>query len=67
MELKQTNNYPLSKTPLNIFLNQKFDLDNNKQNIKFYDENGVLILKFSKNEEMLVFLFNYFLKVILYN
>ena len=27
-KLKQTNNYPLSKTPLNIFLNQKLDLDN---------------------------------------
>ena len=61
-KLKQTNNYPLSKTPLNIFLNQKFDLDNNKQNIKFYDENGVLILKFLKNEEMIGISFQLFFK-----
>ena len=61
-KLKQTNNYPLTKTPLNIFLNQKFDLDNNKQNIKFYDENGVLILKFLKNEEMVGISFQLFFK-----
>ena len=61
-KLKQTNNYPLSKTPLNIFLNQKFDLENNKQNIKFYDENGVLILKFLKNEEMVGISFQLFFK-----
>ena len=61
-KLKQTNNYPLSKTPLNIFLNQKFDLENNKQNIKFHDENGVLILKFLKNEEMVGISFQLFFK-----
>ena len=61
-KLKQTNNYPLSKTPLNIFLNQKFDLDNNKQNIKFYEENGVLILKFLKNEETVGISFQLFFK-----
>lgn len=61
-KLKQTNNYPLSKTPLNVFLNKKFDLDNNKQNIKFDDENGVLILKFLKNEEMVGISFQLFFK-----
>ena len=50
--LKQTNNYPLSKTPLNKFLNQKFDLDNSKYNMKFNNENGVITLKFLENEEM---------------
>ena len=51
-KLKQTNNYPLSKTPLNNFLNQKFDLDNSKYNMKFNNENGVITLKFLKNKEM---------------
>ena len=35
-KLKQTNNYPLNKTPLNIFLNQKLDLDNNNYDMNFY-------------------------------
>ncbi len=61
-ELKQTNNYPITKTPLNIFLNQKFDLNNNRQNIEFYDENGVLILKFKKNEEKVGISFQLFFK-----
>ena len=51
-KLKQTNNYPISKTPLNYFLNQKFDLDNSKYNMKFNNENGVITLKFLENEEM---------------
>ena len=51
-KLKQTNNYPLSKTPLNNFLNKKFNLDNNKHNTKFNNENGVITLKFLENEEM---------------
>ncbi len=50
-KLKQTNNYPLSKTPLNDFLNQKFNLYNSKYNMKFDNENGVVSLKFKKNEE----------------
>ena len=61
-KLKQTNNYPLSETPLNIFLNQKFDLDNNKNNTEFNDENGVLILKFLKNEETVGISFQLFFK-----
>ena len=61
-KLKQTNNYPLSKTPLNIFLNQKFELDLNKQNIKFYEDNGVLILTFLKNEEPIGISFQLFFK-----
>ena len=48
-KLKQTNNYPLSKTPLNIFLNQKLDLDNSNY-MKFYEENGVATLKFLNNK-----------------
>ena len=51
-KLKQTNNYPISKTPLNIFLNQKLDLDNSNYGMKFYEEDGVAILKFLNNKEM---------------
>ena len=61
-ELKQTNNYPLSKTPLNNFLNQKFDLDNSKHNLKFDNENGVVTLKFLKNKEMVGTSFELFFK-----
>ena len=61
-KLKQTNNYPLSKTPLNIFLNQKLDLDNKKYDMKFYDENGVITLKFLNNKEMVDTSFQLFFK-----
>ena len=61
-KLKQTNNYPLSKTPLNIFLNQKLDLDNNNYDMKFYEENGVVTLKFLNNKEMVGTSFELFFK-----
>ena len=61
-KLKQTDNYPLSKTPLNIFLNQKLDLDNKKYDMKFYDENGVITLKFLNNKEMVDTSFQLFFK-----
>ena len=51
-ELRQTNNYPLSKTPLNIFLNQKLNLGNSNYDMKFHEENGVVTLKFLNNKEM---------------
>ena len=35
-KLKQTNNYPLSKTPLNLFLNQKLDSDNSNYDMNFF-------------------------------
>lgn len=62
LKLKQTNNYPLSKTPLNIFLNQKLDLDNNNYDMKFYEENGVVTLKFLNNKEMVGTSFELFFK-----
>ena len=61
-KLKQTNNYPLSKTPLNIFLNQKLDLDNSNFDIKLYEEEGVVTLKFLKNKEMVGTSFELFFK-----
>ncbi len=44
-KLRQTNNLPLDRTPLNLFLNKKFNFDNNP-NIKFKSENDVTILSF---------------------
>ena len=61
-KLKQTNNYPLAKIPLNLFLNQKLDLDNSKYNSKFYEENGIVTLNFSNNEEMAGTSFQLFFK-----
>ena len=61
-KLKQTNNYPLSKTPLNIFLNQKLDLDNGNHDMKLFEENGVITLKFLNNKEMVGTSFELFFK-----
>ena len=47
-KLKQTNNLPLERTPLNLFLNKKFSFDNNS-NIKFKIENDVITLTFFLN------------------
>ena len=44
-KLKQTNNFPLERTPLNLFLNKKFNFDDNS-NIKFKIENNVILLTF---------------------
>mgnify|MGYP001225103414 CR=1 FL=1 len=44
-KLKQTNNYPLDRTPLNLFLNKKFNFENN-HNIKFNIENEVVTVTF---------------------
>ena len=46
--LKQTNNLPLEKTPLNLFLNKKFNFENNP-NINFKIENNVITLTFFEN------------------
>ena len=34
-ELKQTNNFPLDQTPLNLFLNKKLDFNKDEFKIKF--------------------------------
>ena len=44
-KLKQTNNLPLERTPLNLFLNKKFNFEDNS-NIKFKIENNVITLTF---------------------
>ena len=45
-KLKQTNNYPLDRTPLSLFLNKKFNFNDNS-NIKFKIENEVVTLTFT--------------------
>ena len=49
-KLKQTNNLPLEKTPLNLFLNKKFNFEDNS-NIKFTIENDVITLTFSEDQK----------------
>ena len=50
-KLKQTNNLPLERTPLNLFLNKKFSFDNNS-NIKFKIENDVITLTFFEHQKV---------------
>ena len=49
-KLKQTNNIPLERTPLNLFLNKKFNFDDNS-NIKFKIENNVITLTFFEDQK----------------
>ena len=50
-KLKQTNNLPLERTPLNLFLNKKFNFEDNS-NIKFEIENDVITLSFFEDEKV---------------
>ena len=52
-KLKQTNNLPLNRTPLNLFLNKKFNFEDNS-NIKFEIENDVITLSFFEDEKVKV-------------
>ena len=49
-KLKQTNNIPLERTPLNLFLNKKFDFKNNPD-IKFKMESDIITLTFLGDEK----------------
>ncbi len=49
-KLKQTNNIPLERTPLNLFLNKKFNFEGNS-NIKFKIENNVITLTFFEDQK----------------
>ena len=46
MRLKQTNNFPINQTPLNLFLNKQLDFDNNKFDINYEQESGLISLEF---------------------
>ena len=50
-KLKQTNNLPLERTPLNSFLNKKFNFEDNS-NIKFKVENHVITLTFFGDKKL---------------
>ena len=50
-KLKQTNNLPLDRTPLNLFLNKKFNFEDNS-NIKFKIENDVITLTFFGDKKL---------------
>ena len=51
-KLKQTNNFPLNKTPLNLFLNKKLNFNQNEFKINFEKNNGLITLTFSKNQKL---------------
>ena len=50
-KLKQTNNLPLDRTPLNLFLNKNFNFEDNS-NIKFKIENDVITLTFFGDKKL---------------
>ena len=49
---KQTTNFPLNQTPLSLFLNKKFNFDDDKVNFKFQKKDGLIILEFLNNEQL---------------
>ena len=53
MRLKQTNNFPINKTPLNLFLNKKLDFDDKKFDIIYENESGIISLEFSGNDQLI--------------
>ena len=46
VRLKQTNNFQINKTPLNLFLNKKLDFDDKKFDINYENESGIITLEF---------------------
>jgi outer membrane lipoprotein-sorting protein len=50
-KLQQTNNLPLERTPLNLFLNKKFNFEDNS-NIKFKYESDVVTLSFFGDKKL---------------
>ena len=51
-KLKQTNNFPLNQTPLNLFLNKQLNFDQDEFKIKFEKSSGVITLTFSDNQQL---------------
>ena len=50
--IKQTNNFPLSQTPLNLFLNKKLNFNKDEYKTKFEKSDGIITLTFSENEKL---------------
>ena len=53
MRLKQTNNFPINKTPLNLFLNKQLDFDNKKFDLSFENESGIVSLEFTGKDQLI--------------
>ena len=51
-KLKQTSNFPLNQTPLNLFLNKELNFDEDKFKIKFEKTSGIIALTFSDSEKL---------------
>ena len=51
-KLKQTNNFPLNQTPLNLFLNKKLNFNKDEFQIKFEKKSGIITLIFSNNQKL---------------
>lgn len=51
-KLRQTNNFPINQTPLNLFLNQKLNFNENEFKIKFEKRSGIITLIFSGNKKL---------------
>ena len=51
-KLKQTNNFPLNQTPINLFLNKKLNFNEDEFNIKFEKRSGIITLIFSDNQKL---------------
>ena len=53
MRLKQTNNFPINKTPLNLFLNKQLDFDNKEFDINYENESGIVSLEFTGKDQLI--------------
>ena len=51
-KLKQTNNFPLNQTPLNLFLNKKLNFNQNEFKVKFEKNSGIITLTFADNQKL---------------
>ena len=51
-KIKQTNNFPLNQTPLNLFLNKKLNFNEDEFKTKFEKSSGIITLTFSENEKL---------------
>ena len=51
-KLKQTNNFPLNQTPLNLFLNKKLNFNEDEFKIELEKSSGIIALTFSDNKKL---------------
>ena len=51
-KLKQTNNFPLNQTPLNLFLNKELNFNEDEFKIKFEKSSGIISLIFLDNKKL---------------